>query len=264
MIGDVTLALNIFEAGSGVGKNGCEQIVRAHALNLRWNFFSILKTEQRERAVRVPPPACGEDRRVERRLFQNRLHSCRLQKVEDISQRKTMLLSQRDVQTVVRSRGLQLEVKADAETLAQSQSPGFIDAAAERGVNYQLHSAAFVEEAFRNHSCLSWHCAQHGAALQNVFDCLLCAGIVEAAFVLQTAHSGGDIGLRWRKSYRRSVRQHLADLLPQRSYMFGKFFGACRSFAAPERDARRRSVCVLHQHAASIGFDAANHPRGIS
>ena len=58
-----------------------------------------------------------------------------------------MLLGQRDVQAVVGGRGLQFEIEAAAEALAQRQSPGFVDAPAERRVDDQLHAAAFVEEA---------------------------------------------------------------------------------------------------------------------
>ena len=67
-----------------------------------------------------------------------------------------MLLGKSNVQTVVGGCGLQLEVESDAETLAQSETPGFVDAAAKRRVDHQLHAAAFIEKAFRNHGLFAW------------------------------------------------------------------------------------------------------------
>ena len=185
MIGNLDFAFDVFLAGGHVGKYRSQQIVGAHALNLRRNFLAALKTQQGQGAVRIPAPARGEDRRIERGLLQNRLHGLGLQEMEHIAQRKAVLLGERDVQAVVGGRGLQFEIEADAEALAQSQSPGFVDAAAEGRVNDQLHAAAFVEKSLGDDRRLRGHGAQNRAALQNVFDRLLGAGIVEAAFFFQ-------------------------------------------------------------------------------
>ena len=94
-----------------------------------------------------------------------------------------MLLRQRDVEPVVGRRRLQFKIEAAAKALAQRESPGFVDSAAEWRVNDELHSAAFVEEAFRDDRLLCRNIAQHGAALQNVFDGLLCPGIIQPALL---------------------------------------------------------------------------------
>ena len=53
---------------------------------------------------------------------------------------------------------------------------------------------------------LRGHGAQNGAALQNVFDGLLGAGIVEAAFFFEPGDGCRDFGLTLRDSDRRSRR----------------------------------------------------------
>ncbi len=118
MIRNLALALDVLKARGRVGKHGSQQIIGAHALNLRRDFLSVLKTQQREGPIGIPAPAGGEDRRIQRRLFQNRLHRRRLQEVENIPQRKAVLLGQSDVQPVVSGRSLQLEVEPNAEALA--------------------------------------------------------------------------------------------------------------------------------------------------
>ncbi len=214
MIRNMPVAHNIFLARSRVGKNGSQQIIGPHALNLRRNLLSILKAQQRQRPVRIPAPARGEDRRIQSRLFENRLHRLSPQKVEDVRQREAVLLGQGNVQPVVGSCSLQLEVEPNAEAFAQSQSPRLVDASSEGRVDHQLHATAFIEEALRNHGCLGRHRAQHGPPLQDVFNRLLRAGIIEATFLLEPTHCFCNFRLRGRETHRRSVRQHFADLFP--------------------------------------------------
>ena len=47
MVRNLDVAGNIFLAGSDIGENGGQQVVAAHALNLRRNFLASLKTQQR-------------------------------------------------------------------------------------------------------------------------------------------------------------------------------------------------------------------------
>ena len=53
----------------------------------------------------------------------------RLEEVEDIGEGEAVLLGERDVDAVVGGGGLQFEVERAAETLAQGQAPGLVDAA---------------------------------------------------------------------------------------------------------------------------------------
>src|SRR5258708_32615490 len=97
MVRNLALAVNIFEEGGSVRTTRSQQIVVAHPLNRRWTLLAVLKAQQRQCPVRIPAPARGEDGRIQRRLFQNRLHRRRLQEIEDVSQRETVLLRQGNV-----------------------------------------------------------------------------------------------------------------------------------------------------------------------
>ena len=128
VIGNLDVADNVLLARGHVGKDRRQKIVAANALNLRRNLLAALEAQQRQRAVGVPAPARREDGRGQRRLLQNFLHRLGLQIVKDVAQRKAVLLGQRDVQSVVGGCGLQLKIERAAETLAQRQSPGLVDA----------------------------------------------------------------------------------------------------------------------------------------
>ena len=194
MIGNLDVAFDVLEARGNIGENRRQKIVAANTLNLRWDFLASLKAKQRQRAVGVPAPACGEDRRSQRRLLQNLLHTFRLQIVKNVAQRKAVLFGQRDVQAVVGRCGLQLEVEGAAEAFAQRQPPRFVDACAERRMDDELHATAFIEEALGDDGLLSGNFAQHGAAGDHVFDDLLRAGVIEAALLFQPGDGVLDLG----------------------------------------------------------------------
>ena len=101
------------------------------------------------------------------------------EETEDILQGKAVLLGERDVETVVSGGGLQFKVEAATEALAQGESPGLVDTAAEGCVQDELHAAAFVEEAFGDDAGESWNRAENGAAGNDVRDHLHGAGIAE-------------------------------------------------------------------------------------
>src|SRR2546427_7947571 len=58
-----------------------------------------------------------------------------------------MLAAERENDALLGRRRLQLEIEALAELLAQRESPGAVDAAAEGRVQHELHATRFVEEA---------------------------------------------------------------------------------------------------------------------
>src|ERR1039458_1915633 len=147
MVGNLNVALDVFLAGGYIRENRGQQIVGAHALDLRWHFLAALKTQQSQRSGRIPTPAGLKDGRGERCLFQDRRHAFRMQELKNIRQRKAVLLGERDIQSVVGGRRLQFEIEAATETLAQCQSPGLIDSSAKGRVNDQLHPAAFVKKS---------------------------------------------------------------------------------------------------------------------
>ena len=60
---------------------------------------------------------------------------------EHIGERKRMLIAERQQQSLLGRRRLQLEVELAAEALAQRERPCAIDAAAKRRMQHELHAA---------------------------------------------------------------------------------------------------------------------------
>ena len=103
-------------------------------------------------------------------LLQNFSHGFWLQEAKDVSQGKAVLLGERDVEAVIGGSRLEFEIETAAETFAQGQSPGLVDACAKRRMNDELHAAAFIEEALRDDRLLGGYGAQHGAAVQDMLQ----------------------------------------------------------------------------------------------
>src|SRR5260370_27890596 len=105
MIGDGDVTRNVFLASKRFWKNGGQQIVGTHALDLRRNFFPTAKAKQGQRAPNIPAPARGEERRSQHGLLQSRAYGIGMEKMADVSEREAMLFSERDIQAVFRCRG---------------------------------------------------------------------------------------------------------------------------------------------------------------
>ena len=164
VIGQLTIARNVLEAGSGVGEGSGHQVVGLHALQLRRHFLAAAVARHGKRDRRVPPPSRREDRRIEKRLDQDVAHAGRMQIAEDIGERERMLRSQRQQQRIIGCCSLELEVELTAETFAQRQRPRAVDAAAKRRVQHELHAARFVEEALEHERLLGGHHAKRRPA----------------------------------------------------------------------------------------------------
>ena len=101
-------------------------------------------------------------------MLKDLLDRFRLEEVEDIGEREAVLLGESDADAIVGGGGLQLEVEAAAEALAQGESPGAVDARAEGRMDDELHAAAFVEEALGDDGALGGNGAEDGAAFADV------------------------------------------------------------------------------------------------
>ncbi len=117
----------------------------------------------RERAGGVPAPADGEHRSLERRLREHLVHRRAGQELEDGLEREGVLRAEREEHAVVGGGGLQLEVEAAAEALAQGEAEGPVLAGAERGVQDELHPARLVEEPLGDERLLGGHGPEDGA-----------------------------------------------------------------------------------------------------
>jgi len=118
MMRNHNFAGNILLACQRLRKNGCEQIVRPHALNGWRNFFTAHEPQESKRATGRPSPARREDRRIQDRLLEQMLKARGVQEAKNIGERKTVLLAQRNIQTIVGGRGLKLKIKRTAEAFA--------------------------------------------------------------------------------------------------------------------------------------------------
>ena len=117
------------------------------------------------------------------------------EEVEDVGEGEAVLLGEGDVDAVVGGGGLQLEVEAAAEALAQGEAPGLVEAAAEGGVQDELLAAAFVEEALGDDGGFGGDGAEDGAAVDDVGDELEGGGGAEAALALEEGDGVGDFGV---------------------------------------------------------------------
>jgi hypothetical protein len=245
------------------GKDAGEQIVGARALDLRRDAFALRHAQQLQRAVRGPAPARLEDRRSDGGLFQQLLRGVLGEEVEDVGEREAVLLGEADVDAVVGGRGLQFEVEAAAEALAQREAPGLVDAAAERRVQDELHAAALVEEALGDDGGLRGNGSEHRAPGDDVRDQLPRGGGADAAAFHQPRDAGGDLGMARRHIGRGDVGSARGNL--SRSSLTPSHSTAVRCGASPNQKGKRgrRAVRVFHQDAAG-GFHALNAPAGVA
>src|SRR5260370_19340927 len=102
MIGDGAVNRNVLLASKSFRKNGGQQIVGTHALDLRRNFFSTAKAKQGQRAPSIPTPARGEERRSQHGLLQNGADGIGMEKIAEVGERESSLFADRHIQAVVR------------------------------------------------------------------------------------------------------------------------------------------------------------------
>ena len=181
MVGNADVADDVFLAGGLVRKDRGEQIVGAHALDLRRHLPPAGEPQDGERARRVPSPSHFEHRRRQHRLREHLFDGFLAQELEHELEWKAVLIAERDDDAVVGGGGLQLEVERAAEALAQRESPRSVDARAERRVQHELHAAPFVEEPFGDDGGDAGQRTERRRACAHVQNGLLCAAGVEMA-----------------------------------------------------------------------------------
>src|ERR1700733_3315559 len=126
--------------------------------------------------------------------------------MEDVGQRETVLFGEGDVDAVVCSGSLQLEVKAATKAFAQGEAEGFIDAAAEGGMEDELHATAIVEKTLGNESGFRGDGSEDGPTGDDVGDQLLRTGFADTAFLHKPCDGGIDFGVGLGDVARADVR----------------------------------------------------------
>src|SRR5260370_1581556 len=175
-----------------------------------------------------------------------------------------MLLGQGDVKAVVGGGGLQFEIEAAEEALAQRQPPSLVDPPAKRRMDNQLHPAAFVKEPFGDDRRLRGHIAQHDTPFEDVLNQLLGARSIKSTFLSQPTHRVAHYRKIAPSFYWNHARQPVADLFAQFAQLLREFGGSRRSLSTPEGHRGRRSARVFHQHAPPPRFATTDSPTGVS
>ena len=173
MVGHFQRTRQVFLAADLRGEDGRKQVVGDHPLQIRRHFASPAASGDGEGSRRRPAPARVPERRVEYRLAQRLFGVGRLQILECLLERERLGRSQGQQDAFFVRRCLQLKVEADAEALAQRQSPGAIDARAERCMHDELLAAAFVEEALKDDVGVGRHHLKRRLRLSQILDDLL-------------------------------------------------------------------------------------------
>src|SRR5580704_16105297 len=84
VIGDPDVAFDVLLARRHIGKDRCQKIVAADALNVGRDFLAALETQQGQSAVGIPAPPRTKDWRRQRSLLKDFLHRLDLQIMENV------------------------------------------------------------------------------------------------------------------------------------------------------------------------------------
>ena len=244
MVGNVPLADEVFHAGDLIGKHTGDQVFALHPLDLRRDFSPAGVAWQRQRHPGIPAPAHAEQRRIEDGLNQRVLGAVAVQVTPHVIQLKTVAGGQRQHDGVFTGGSLQFEVEGAAETLAQGQAPGAVDAAAERRVDDQLRATGLVEKPFHQQCVLRGQGAEGLARAGQVFHQLFGAGQVQAEGLRQPVEAGLQVA-------RRGTQQFIELRLQARDGE-RQFRAAPRCFAEPERYGRRLTLGILDPDLAGL------------
>ncbi len=266
----------------GMRKHAREQIVGTRALHLRGHALPLLHAQQLQAATGGPAPSILEQRRRNAGLLQQLARGELGEVLEDVTQRKTVLLGERYVDAVIRCRCLQLEVETTAEALAQRQSPRLVQAATEGCMQDELLPSALIEEALGDDRLLGGHSAQYAAAGDDVGDQLQRRGLAHIALAAEPGHAGAHLWVQRTPAfvavgtYRHILLRsgaadsrglHVAcagvDLRTEITDAVAQLGCTLRRFALPERDAWRRTVGVFDEHLAPR-IDALDTPARVA
>ncbi len=226
-----------------------EEVVRAHPGDRRGHPLPLEQPRDGERARRVPAPPDAEHRSLEGGLREHVVEGGLGEQLEDGLERERVLRAERQEDALVGGGGLQLEVEAAAEALAEREAEGAVRARAERRVDDELHPARLVEEALRHERPLRRDGAERGARRRDVVDDLPRAGGRHGALRLEPGRRAG------------AVVEAPLELLAQPRDLGGELPAAAGRLGDPERDAGRGAVRVLDAHRP--GFHPADAPRRV-
>ncbi len=245
MVGDFHRAgRHVLLAGRQRREHRRHQVIGLHPLDSRRVLAAAPHPQHGQRCVEIPPPAGLEQRRGQDRLPHHLFHRLGGQELRHAVQREAVLRPQRQQDSVIARRRLQLEVERNAESLAECQPERAIHPGAERRVADELHPAGFVKEPLQDDGVHGRQRPERGQPGPQVADDGVGRGLADPAFGLKPAASLRRLPLR--------------DGLAQRRDLLGKLPGAPRGLASPERHRRRRPLRVHYPNRP--GFHPADTP----
>ena len=161
----------------------------------------------------------------------------------DLGELEAVRGGEREHDVVLGRRRLQLEIELAAETLAQRQAPGAVDAAAVGRMDDELHAAGLVEEALEHDRVLRRQAASAAcAAARYSTSCSAAASTMPSSSISQRSAVSPLGSLRRRAAMSRAQARHRDRQL----------VAAARRLAEPERNGRRHAVGILDAHDAAL------------
>ena len=243
MIRDLAVAREVLGARDLIGKHRPDQVLGAHARELRRHLPAAAEARQRQRDADHPAPAGDEHRRIEHRLDQQRPDGGGMQVAGDLGELEAMRGGEREDDVVLGRRRLQLEIELAAKALAQRQAPGAVDAAAIGRMDDELHAADLVEKALEHDRLLRRQAGQRAMGRGEILGQLLGRGHDDTEVVHQPTQGilSGRIVAQARRHIRAQPRHRDRELV-----------AAAGRLAQPERNGRRHAMGVLDPHHAAL------------
>ena len=241
----------IILASQLIGEDHCHQVFSIAALELRGDLPPAVITPDCQGRAGVPAPVGGEHGRCQQGLGDCVPDAVGVQVPGCVFQGETVDRAQRDNDAVIQGRGLQFKVELAAETLAQPQAPGAVDAGAVGAVQHQVLVAGFVKKPFKHDILPGWNASQCGAGAGQVVGQLAGGSFIQLQLVNQPAVCGIS-----------TLGQFFIHGAAQSRDRAAQFIGPARRLAEPERDIGRLAPGVRHPHFAL--FDLEDSIRGIT
>src|SRR5512143_4193596 len=135
-------------------------------------------------------------------------------------------------------RCLQLEIELAAESLAEREAPGAVDAAAIGRMDHELHAARFVEEALQDQRLARRQRAEATICRIEISHDLFGCSVVEAEIVDGPFERARNIPLI----------EAALELATEARNRLGQLFGSRWGLAEPERNGRRCALGILDAH----------------
>ena len=238
-------------AGQLIGEDHRHQVFRVATLELRGHFLSAVVAPDRQGRGGVPAPVGREHGRCQQRLGDRFPDAGRFQVTGRVFQGETVDCAQGNNDAVVQGRGLQFKIELAAETFAQGQPPGAVDAGPVRAVQHQVLIPGLVKEPLEYDVLPGRDASQGGAGARQVVGQLAGSRFVQLQLVNQPAVCGVH-----------SFGQLFIDGAAQARDRVAEFIRPARRLAEPERDIGRLALCVRHPHLAL--FDLEDSIGGIA